>query len=85
MKVKRECTEEGRAIFRLPAGPRDLGVAWLNLGKETNSATSVHTHIPPLSSNLSQLLDGRHSPSNTPYNTGCCLGRWYPIWLSNAS
>ena len=66
MKVKSECTEEGRALSQLPAGPRDLGVAWLNLGKETNSAMSVHTHIPPLSSNLSQLLDGCHSPPQHP-------------------
>jgi hypothetical protein len=74
MKAKGECGGKGRAVFQLPAGPRDLGMAWPNLGKETNSATSVYTHIPPLSNDPSQPPNGLRSPSHTPCNTGCSLG-----------
>lgn len=38
----------GRVVFQLLVKPREFGMAWLNLGNKTNSATSVCTCIPPL-------------------------------------
>ena len=33
MRAKGKCEERETAVCQLPAGPRDLGMAWLNLGK----------------------------------------------------
>ena len=33
MRAKGECGEGETAVCQLPAGPRDLGIAWPNLGK----------------------------------------------------